>query len=107
MRILLDECVDEHFADALAGYEVLTVAQLGWKGAKNGVLLAQAVEGGIEAFVTVDRNLMFQQNVPRYAIGIVVMRAKSNRLRDLLPLAPAVRQALASIKTGEVRFIGD
>ena len=54
MKILLDECVDERLADDFAGYNVLTVLQMGWKGKQNGELLALA-EKRFEAFVTTDR----------------------------------------------------
>ena len=42
---------------------------------------------GLDA-VTVDRNLSFQQNVAGISIAVFVLRARTNRLADLQPLAP-------------------
>ena len=77
MKILLDECVDRRLARELAGHEVKTVPQMGWAGIKNGELLTLA-EKEFDAFVTVDRNLSFQLNLPRYDIAIIVLRCRTN-----------------------------
>jgi hypothetical protein len=60
---------------------------MGWAAIKNGELLALASER-FDVFVTVDRNLSYQQNVQALPIAIVVLHAKANRLADLLPLVP-------------------
>ena len=60
MKILLDECIDRRLARELKGHTVKTVPQMGWAGIKNGRLLA-AAEKEFDVFVTVDRNLSFQQ----------------------------------------------
>jgi hypothetical protein len=88
------------------GHEVRTVGEMGWDGRRNGELLSlAAAEFG--AFVTVDRNLSFQQNVSAHAIAVFVMRAKTNRLTDLIPLAPLVLAKLATVSPGMVAFVGD
>ena len=38
-------------------------------------------------FITVDRNLSYQQNLPKYEIALIVLRAMSNRHQDLAPFA--------------------
>ena len=105
MKILLDECVDRRLATAIAGHDVKTVPQMGWAGIKNGDLLVLA-EKQFEVFVTVDRNLSFQQNLIRYNIAVLVLRARTNRLRDLRPLVPELLVSLSSAKLGEVLVIG-
>ena len=77
---------------------------MGWAGIKNGELLTLA-EKEFDAFVTVDRNLSFQLNLPRYDIAIIVLRCRTNRLQDLLPLVPKLLNALPASKSGEVRWI--
>ncbi|KKI99091.1 DUF5615 family PIN-like protein [Prochlorothrix hollandica] len=89
MRLLLDECIDRRFARELVGYEVNTVPQMGWAGIKNGQLLALAAQE-FDVFITVDRNLSFEQNLPQFEIAVIVLQAYSNRLADLKPLAPLV-----------------
>ena len=105
MKILLDECVDERLASDLAGHDVLTVRQMGWKGKQNGELLALAEEH-FRAFVTTDRNLSFQQDLTRFSIAVLVLNAPTSRLSDLRPIVPALLRALPLVKKGEVREIG-
>jgi predicted nuclease of predicted toxin-antitoxin system len=62
VRILLDECVDWRLARDVVGHDVRTARQMGWTTIKNGELLALA-SGQFDVFVTVDRNLSFQQNL--------------------------------------------
>lgn len=93
MKILLDECVDRRLAREITGHEVHTVTGLGWVGVKNGELLGRA-EDSFDAFVTVDRNLAFQQNVVKYSLAVVVLCARSNRLVDLRPLIPRLLELL-------------
>ncbi|HSS75992.1 MAG TPA: DUF5615 family PIN-like protein [Thermoanaerobaculia bacterium] len=81
MRILLDECIDRRLANDIAGHEVKTAPQMGWASIKNGELLALA-EQQFEIFVTADRNLSFQQHLPRYSLAVIVLRAMNCRRLD-------------------------
>jgi hypothetical protein len=106
VRLLLDECVDRRFAVELAGHEVKTVPQMGWAGVVNGRLLALA-EAEFDVFITVDRNLSFQQNLPQFDIIVLVLQAPSNRLADLKPLATKILSALPSLVKGRAVIIGN
>jgi hypothetical protein len=44
---------------------------MGWAGIKNGALLTLA-EKEFEVFITVDRNLSFQHNLPKFNIAGLV-----------------------------------
>ena len=78
---------------------------MGWAGIKNGKLLALA-EQEFDVFITVDRNLSFQQNLPKFNIAVIVLHAKSNKLADLKPLAPEIIAALSDVKIGAITHIG-
>ena len=43
---------------------------MGWAGVKNGQLLGLA-EAEFDVFITVDRNLSFQQNLPQFDIAVL------------------------------------
>lgn len=100
MRLLLDESVPRRLKDALAPHAVRTVGDMGWSGMKNGALLALAAPE-FDAFVTVDQNLPYQQNIARLPMAVVVLVAPSNQLKDLLPTVPKLLAALAGLKAGE------
>ena len=101
MKILLDEYIDRQFAREFVGYEIKTVPQMGWAGVKNGQLLTLA-EAEFDVFITVDRNLSFQQNLPQFDIAVVVLQASSNRLADLKPLVSRVIAILPKVVIGQV-----
>jgi predicted nuclease of predicted toxin-antitoxin system len=104
VKILLDECLDRRLARDLAEHAVKTVPQMGWATIKNGELLTLA-EKEFDVFVTVDRNLSFQQHLPRYNIAVVVLRARSNRLQDLRPLVSKLLAVLPTAKRGEALWV--
>jgi len=89
VKILLDECIDRRLAPKIVGYEVKTVPQMKWAGVKNGELM-QLAEVEFDVFITVDRNLSFQQNLPNFNIAVLVLRAKSNSLADLVPAVGSI-----------------
>ena len=105
MKVLVDECVDWRLARDIVGHEVKTARQMGWSTIKNGELLALAVKE-FDVFVTVDRNLSFQQNLPAFEIAVIVLRAASNRLADLRPLVPELLACLPNAKRGAVAYVG-
>ncbi len=94
MRILLDECLPRGLRHHLAGHEITTVPEAGWAGRKNGELLRLAA-GSFEVLLTVDASVEFQQNVSALPIAVIALSARSNRLEDLVPLAPRILELLA------------
>jgi predicted nuclease of predicted toxin-antitoxin system len=105
MRILLDENFPVDFAKLFTAHEVHTVHSLGWAGIKNGELLRRAY-AVCDVFVTLDRNLEFQQNIKVLPFGIVVVRAVSNRMVHLVPLVAGIVEATAQATVGEVVRVG-
>ena len=104
MRLLLDECVDRRLARYISGHDVSTVPERGWAAVKNGELLTRAASE-FDAFITVDRQLPLQQDLSRFSLAVVVMRARSNRLSDLQALVPQLLAALPAVRRGEVTWI--
>lgn len=101
MRVLLDECVDARFASHVTGFDVQTVLDVGWSGISNGKLLELA-QTMFDVFVTVDKNLSFQQNLPLFSIAVILIHCKSNRVQDLLLLLPDLLAAILNAIKGEV-----
>ena len=104
MKVLLDECVDWRLSRDIVGHEVKTAHQMRWATIKNGELLALAAEH-FDVFVTVDRNLSYQQNVSAYGIAVIVLHARSNRLADLKPLVPNLLIAIEGAKPGVTELV--
>ena len=105
MRILLDENFPADFATLLVGQDASNVHSHGWAGIKNGELL-RCAHGVCEVFVTLDRNLEFQQNIKILPFGIVVVRSRSNRIVDLTPHVQGILLAATQVGPGRVMTVG-
>lgn len=69
---------------------------MGWAGVQNGELLRLAV-AEFDCFLTVDRNLQFQQDATSLPLAVIVLHAVANDLPSLVPLMPNVRAALSQL----------
>ena len=104
-RVLLDECVPKRLRAELTGHAVKTVVEMGWSGLKNGELLQQA-STEFDCFLTVDRNLQFQQSRAALPIAVLVLIAVDNRFETLVKLLPQAREALQTMRPRELRSVG-
>jgi predicted nuclease of predicted toxin-antitoxin system len=97
MKILLDESLPRKLRnDFGVEHEVWTVRDKGWLGKKNGELLKLMTESKFDLFVTVDRNLKFQQNLTFFSLTIIVLWGVDNRRNTLKELLPKIFQQLNS-----------
>jgi hypothetical protein len=77
---------------------------MGWSGIKNGELLQKAAPD-FDCFLTVDRNLQFQQHIDALPLAVLVIQAVDNRIETLRPLMAAAGEALTSIAANELKVI--
>lgn len=89
MKILLDECVTKRLKKHLDTFEVSTVRELGLGGIKNGKLLAYCAENSFDILLTIDKNLMFQQNLSQYSVTIVVLNCITSKIEELVTFLPS------------------
>ena len=101
MKVLIDENLPRNVAGHLKGHECRTVGECGWAGKRNGELLSLA-EREFDVLLTLDKNIPYQQDLKLGRIAILIVRAPSNRIQDLLPVIPGCLAALRSIKPGQV-----
>ena len=57
---------------------------------------------GFTVFVTMDRNLSYQQNVAAAGVAVIVLRGRTNRWQDLIVLMPALRKTIEIVPPGQV-----
>jgi len=102
MRVLLDENLPRRLLGLLGeDLAAVTVAKAGWKGKKNGELLA-AAEGEFDVLLTMDRGIEHQQNLSRFDLAIVRLVAPGNTYEDLAPLMAEVDAAIRRARPGRV-----
>lgn len=96
MKFLLDESLPRKLKkDFGIEHEVWTVREKGWLGKKNGDLLKLMIENGFDIFVTVDKNLPYQQNLKRLPVTVFVLCAINNRRETLSKLIPEIFKKLS------------
>ena len=105
MKILLDECLPVDFRHSFPNHEVHTAQWAGLKGKDNGELLRAAAVEGYDLLLSVDQDIFRQQPGGSRHVALILIRARTNQLEDLLPLVGAISEALDLIKPGEIHRI--
>lgn len=105
MKILLDECVTKRLKKHLEEFEVLTIRELGLSGIKNGALMTYCVENNFDILLTIDKNLMFQQNLEKYPVTIVVLNCLTSKIEELVPFMPSFKSQIDTLKKHQVYII--
>lgn len=104
MRILLDECVPTRWRNQIMGHIVETVEYRGWKGLKNGKLLAVAQEH-FDVLLTTDQNIPSQQHLSNFTIGMIILCLERPEIAYLQPLLERLPEALNQIESGETNLV--
>lgn len=104
MRVVLDNCVPRTLLRHLTGFNATAVRDYGWAAIDDGPLLDH-LEGRCDVFVTVDRNIPFQQRLAERPFATVILQARTNRLVDLLPLLPRLLTVLREARPGQVTHV--
>jgi hypothetical protein len=98
MKILLDECVTKRLKTYLLEFEVFTVSQMKWNGIKNGKLMALCVENNFDLLLTIDKNLMFQQNPGKYNLTITVLNSLTSKIEELILFIPSFKSQISKLE---------
>lgn len=69
-------------------YEVFTVNELDICGIKNGKLMSFCVDNNFDILLTIDKNLIHQQNLDRYLVTIVVLNSFTSKIEELITFLP-------------------
>jgi len=77
MRILIDECVDPRVKLLFGEHQSATVRDKGWGTIEDRPLLALAQEE-FDVLLTIDGKMEFQQNIPKFRMGLVVIHIPKN-----------------------------
>ena len=105
MKILLDECVTKRLKNYLEEFEVFTVRELELSGIKNGKLMTYCSENKFDILLTIDKNLIFQQNLDKYSVTIVVLNSFSSKLEELITFLPSFKAQVDSLEKHKAYII--
>ena len=94
MKVLLDENMPHLLRHDLVGHDVATVAEMGWNGLTNDVLLKQAASVGFDVMITINRGIENQHNLDELPLAIIAIAAPTNTVEVLHPLVTALPKVL-------------
>jgi len=105
MKVLLDECVTKGLKSHLKDFDVYTVIEMGWSGVKNGKLMSLCVMNHFDVLLTIDKNMMYQQNLEKYPITIVVLNTLTSKLEELIIFIPSFLNQIYSFEKKKAYII--
>jgi predicted nuclease of predicted toxin-antitoxin system len=95
MKVLLDENLPKGLKRDFPGHEIFTVRDKDWTSKKNGELIRLMIDEGFDILITFDQNITFQQNLNKYPICLIVLRAQINTYEVLKKFVPEIRSILS------------
>jgi len=105
MKILLDECVPKKLKSSLKDFEVYTVHELGWSGVKNGKLMSLCVINHFDILLTIDKNMLYQQNLEKYPISLVALNSLTSKIEELILFIPSFIKQIPHFEKNQVYMI--
>ncbi len=106
MKVILDECLPRRLIRDLHPHPATTVPREGWAGVKNGALLKLIIPA-FDIFITLDSNLVHQQNLGEIDLCIITLHAMNSRYETLQPLVPEILKAISNAEPGAVVHLGN
>ncbi len=105
MKVLLDECVTKRLKSYLADFEVYTVVEMGWSGVKNGKLMSLCISHNFDMILTIDKNMMYQQNLEKYPITILILNSLTSKLEELILFIPSFTRQIHQFEKNKAYII--
>jgi hypothetical protein len=84
----------------LGGYPATHVSQLCWQDFDDRPLLEYA-DARFDVLITADQSIPAQQNLSRYQLALIILKAQKNTVLYLLPLVPDLFATLDIIRPGD------
>jgi hypothetical protein len=63
-------------------------------------------ENEFDLFITVDRKISTQQDLTKFKIPVLLIRARTNRLEDIRPLVPELLKTLDRVTSETLTTVG-
>jgi hypothetical protein len=84
---------------------VFTVRELELSGIKNGKLMTYCVEHNFDILLTIDKNLMYQQNLDKYPVTIAVLNSFTSKIEELITFLPSFKLQVPDLKKHQAYII--
>ncbi len=82
-----------------------TLRELELSGIKNGMLITYCVENKFDILLTIDKNLMHQQNLDKYPVTIVVLNCFTSKIEELITFLPSFKLQVDALQKNKAYII--
>jgi hypothetical protein len=89
----------------LTEFDVFTVSEMGWNGIKNGKLIMLRIHNSFDLLLTIDKNLMFQQNLEKYKLTIAVLHSSTSKVEELVLFLPSFKAQVEKLEKHKAYII--
>ncbi len=103
-KVLFDENMPRKLRGDLPEFHIRTAQEEGWSAFKNGALLTRASES-FDVLVTIDQRMRYQQSIPQFVVGVVVIEVPDTRFVHLRALVSDIRHAIHQVQAGQVLVV--
>ena len=109
MKILLDENIDVRFKKLFDSrvHAVFTIKEMGWQGIKNGELLQLLQKNLFDIFITVDKDIPYQQNRKALPVLIIILNVKRNVLERITKIYLHILELIAKPIQNEIKILNE
>ena len=83
----------------------LLLENWGLSGIKNGKLMTYCVENQFDILLTIDKNLMHQQNLDKYPVTIVVLNCFTSKIEELITFLPSFKSQVEKLQKKKAYII--
>ncbi len=105
MNILLDECITKRLKKHLEEFKIFTVVELELSGIKNGKLMSYCVENKFDILLSIDKNLIHQQNLEKFPVTVVVLNCHTSKIEELITFLPSFKLQLNTFQKNKAYII--
>ena len=78
---------------------------MGWSGFRNGTLLKVAVEAQFDILLSIDKNMVHQQNMTNYDIAVVVFDTQRSKVDILLEFLPEFKSRIQEFSKNQISLV--
>ncbi len=76
-----------------------------WNSKQNGELISLMIKQKFDILITFDQNLIYQQNLEKYKISILIINTKNNQFETIKHFEIKLNKLLNQMKFNEKKFL--
>ena len=72
---------------------------------KNGKLMALCVDNNFDLLLTIDKNLMYQQNLDKFSLTVAILNSSTSKIEELILFMPSFKEQVSQFEKQQAYLI--